>query len=40
MKKDGKTISDKAKEQLHDYNWADYRLYSYFKQKLDKEGLL
>ena len=40
MTKDGKSINLTAKKQLHDLNWADYRLYAYFKRKLDREGLL
>ena len=39
MTKDGKTISMDAKKKLHSLNWADYRLYAYFKRKLDREGL-
>jgi len=39
MSKDGKTISLMAKKQLHNLNWADYRLYAYFKRKLEREGI-
>ena len=38
MAKDGKTINMMAKRQLHELNWADYKLYEYFTRKLDREG--
>ena len=38
MKKDGKTISEAAKKRLKTFNWADYRLYNFFKGKLTRES--
>lgn len=38
MKNDGKRISQASNIKLQNLNWADYRLYDYFKRKLDNES--
>ena len=38
MKKDGKTLNAVTQKRLKDFNWADYRMYNYFKTKLDAES--
>ena len=40
MKKDEHHLYGTSEKQLKKFNWADYRLYNYFKQKLEKESKL
>ena len=35
-----KTLSSDSLKKLKELNWADYRLYNYFKNKLHKESKL
>jgi len=38
MKPDGRTITPESQRRLRQFNWADYRLYDYYKNKLNREG--
>ena len=38
MKPDGKSINADSQRRLRSFNWADYRLYDYYKNKLNREG--
>jgi len=37
MKPDGRTITPDSQRRLRQFNWADYRLYDYYKNKLNRE---
>ena len=39
MSSKSKEINSEAKSNLKKLNWADYRLYNYFKNKLHKESM-